>query len=114
MRKYILIIWVILSSCISTKMIPVQNNETLIVKTFSPIEPSSVTIFLLERDIPLSIERLGVLKIDMTNAMVRFDAIEEKLRIECAKIGANGAFRLNEGTIITNQGGVISYLCFRY
>ena len=103
-----------LSSCISTKLIPIQSNETQIVKNFPPIEPSEVKIFLLERDIPSSIERLGVLKINMTNAMVRFDAIEEKLRSECAKIGANGAFRLNEGTIITNEGGVISYLCFRY
>ena len=103
-----------LSSCISTQMTHFQGDESQTKNNLQQIEPAKVKIFLLERDIPLNFERLGILKIVISSEMANFSNIEEKLRNECAKIGANGAYRINEGTIFLRGGGTISYLCFRY
>ena len=90
----------------------VQVNDAGIAKTTDTPE---LTIFLLERDIPQTINRLGTVSIPMkvnTLNLKQFDVnIKAKLRELCKEAGANGAYRINEGNY---QTYVVSYLIFQY
>ncbi|MVM39219.1 hypothetical protein GO730_19450 [Spirosoma sp. HMF3257] len=97
-----------LSSCITTRikpLIPVGNElqgDTL-----------SVKIFLLERDIPNDIDQLGVVSISVNSRpTLSIDAqVKRQLRKDCQQMGANGAYRINDGTYYPT---VVSYVVFRY
>lgn len=97
-----------LSSCVTSRIKPYTQ-----VSATSKQDTSSVKIFLLERDIPQNIERLGVVSLTInSNAGMNMDKfIKDRLRKDCQRLGANGAYRTNDGTYIPF---VVSYLVFRY
>ena len=102
---------VLLSSCVRTQMIPFQSDGMQIEKSYPPIDdPASVKIFLLERDIPLKIEHIGRLKINSSQVLTNL--LEEKVKNECAKVGANGAYRIQYGESENFEYSI--FLCFRY
>ena len=83
-------------------------------KTYEPVVPSQVAIYLLERDIPADAERLGTLAVQFLNTSS--DAqIQQEVKSACAKIGATGAIRVNEGTRPAAREGMfqVTYLAFR-
>lgn len=106
----LLMLNVFMMGCATSNTIPV--SEAGIV---NPMDTSGVTIFLLERDIPPTIKKLGVVSIPFqltTFNINRIDGIvKAKLNESCQKIGANGAYRINDGSYYPK---IISYLVFRY
>ena len=83
-------------------------------KTYEPVAPSQVAIYLLERDIPADAERLGTVAVKFPTTSS--DAqIQQEVKSACARIGATGAIRVNEGTRPGNREGMfqITYLAFR-
>jgi len=73
----------------------------------------SVKIFLLEREIPQDIEQLGVVSLSINSRPgLNIDQqIKQQLRNDCQQLGANGAYRINDGTYYPM---VVSYLVFKY
>lgn len=75
-------------------------------------DDSSLTVFLLERDIPLDIERLGVVTI-VNGSVTNVDkGVKQELRKKCQALGANGAYRTLDG--FYPRAYTYSYLVFRY
>jgi hypothetical protein len=74
---------------------------------------SSVTVFLLERDIPADIERLGSVTIqyDIRSRFSTDSQVKAELDRQCQILKANGAYRTNDGTY---SPVIVSYLVFRY
>ena len=97
-------------SCVTSNTISVSEAEAV-----NATDTAGVTIFLLERDIPLTIQKLGVVSIPFqltTFNINRIDAIVKKrLNESCRKVGANEAYRINEGSYYPK---IVSYLVFRY
>ena len=82
-------------------------------KTYEPVAFDQVLIYLLERDIPADAERLGTVAVQFPIAYSDFE-IQRDVKNACAKIGATGAIRVNEGTRPTREGMFqITYLAFR-
>ena len=77
------------------------------------LDGSPVNIFLLERDLPKDIERLGIVSILPTSqvAIGLDNQVKQQLKEDCKRLGANGAYRISDGTY---SSLVISYLVFRY
>ncbi|MDR6197448.1 hypothetical protein [Siphonobacter sp. SORGH_AS_0500] len=96
------------ASCVTSRIKPYSQ-----VTHSSKVETSSVTVFLLERDIPQNIERLGVvsLRINGNAGMDNDKYVKDQLFKDCKKLGANGAYRINDGTYTPL---VVSYLVFKY
>ncbi len=95
-------------SCVSSRIKPyAQENST------SAIDTSGVTIFLLERDIPQNIKKLGIVSMRINNnAGMNMDGyVKTQLKKDCQKLGANGAFRTHDGSY---PPFIVSYLVFRY
>ena len=82
------------------------------VKTVNTPE---LTIFLLERDIPQKMNPLGTVAIPIMISTFTFKQVDanvkEKLKELCKEAGANGAYRINDGSY---SPYVISYLIFKY
>lgn len=72
---------------------------------------STLTIFLLERDIPIEIRRLGIVTIPVGASAVDQN-VKKQLRLKCKEIGANGAYRIADG--FYPSIGSIPYLVFKY
>ncbi|QHV94571.1 hypothetical protein [Spirosoma endbachense] len=72
-----------------------------------------VKIFLLERAIPQAIEELGVvsLYVNIRPGLTVDQQVKQQLRKDCQRLGANGAYRISDGTYYPT---VVSYLVFRY
>lgn len=100
----------LLTSCITSRIKPVAQMQT---QGVAPTDSSDVKIFLLERDIPAVIEQLGVVAIGVNSrASLTIDALVKKqLRSDCRQLGANGAYRINDGTYYPF---VVNYLVFKY
>lgn len=67
----------------------------------SALQPtdSLITIFLLERDRPVQMQRLGVVSIVPPDpSPYRMDnSVKQQLRQDCERLGTNGAYRINDG-----------------
>lgn len=95
-----------LSSCATSR------TKTLAqVSSLSSSDSSALKVFLLERDIPQTIEQLGVVNIQPRYSINIDEDVKQRLRKECQRLGANGAYRTQDGTYPPH---VISYLVFRY
>ena len=96
------------SACVTSRIKPIsQVNNGL------GADASSVRVFLLERDIPQDIEQMGVVAISIeSRASLTIDEqVKQQLRKDCQRVGANGAYRINDGTY---DPTIVSYLIFKY
>jgi hypothetical protein len=103
----ILGVWSCLISCLTSKIKPIHQNG------ISMADTSGVTVFLLERDIPQDIERLGVVSISVNSrpTLTIDEQVKQQLNKDCQRLGANGAYRVNDGTYYPL---IVNYLVFRY
>lgn len=103
-------------------MILICSLTVWIVSTTSPLssrhkpaqaQRDSVTVFLLERDLPKTFKRIGIVSITPTlhTASALDHQVKQQLKAACQKNGANGAFRINEGTYPPYR---INYLLISY
>jgi hypothetical protein len=119
MKDCILVVWLAIGilGCTTSRVVPAENSTTMVSTKPSALagKPSyPVTIFLLERDIPPVIKRLGVVLISTTTRGVNVDrVVKRELQKRCEDLGANGAYRLSEGYYPTNTLD-IPYLVFNY
>jgi hypothetical protein len=99
---------VCLSACVTSKVNPITQ-----VSSGSGADSSSVKIFLLERDIPQDIEQMGVvaISIDASLSLTTDEQVKQQLQKDCQRVGANGAYRINDGTYYPK---IVSYLLFKY
>jgi|GEM_PF-4455855 len=97
----------LISGCVTSQFQPVtqapSTNESA----------DSVTIFLLERELPSRYDRLGVVTFrTYRTGMGVHTQVQQQLKREARQRGANGAFRLREGTY--DRQGIVAYLLFHY
>ena len=119
MKHFMLLFWLGMGllSCTTSRVVPTENSP-INGQTKSadlPGKPSDpITVFLLERDIPPLIKRLGVVLISTTTHSVYVDrVVKRELQKKCQEVGANGAYRLSEGYYTTHTLA-IPYLVFKY
>ena len=75
---------VVLSGCVQTKA------TMLSAKEYPPIDPSEVTIYLSEDDVPGRFERVALITSSGSTQYTRQDQMYESIRKKAAEIGANG------------------------
>ncbi len=102
------------ASCTTSRVRSIKSGDEVLVEKMD--DGSSLHVFLLERDIPLDIERLGMVSITPNIGMATDRSkihakVKKKLREACQELGANGAYRINDGSYQPNE---VSYLVFRY
>lgn len=85
------------------------DNRT--INDTSDVGDSTLTVFLLERDIPAEIERLGVVTIPVGASSIDKN-VKKQLKLKCKELGANGAYRIADG--FYPSIGSIPYLVFKY
>src|SRR5262245_61827018 len=104
------LIGLVLTGCARSKITMIGETGSRLQSADSA---SSLKVFLLERDIPVDIERLGVVTIGFNpnGSMSIYKYTKSALLKECQKVGANGAYRINDGTYYPVT---VSYLVFRY
>lgn len=97
-----------LSACVTSKIKPLEQ-----VGSGPQTDSLSVKIFLLEREIPQDIEQLGVvsLSVNSRSGLNIDQQVKQQLKNDCQRLGANGAYRINDGTY---HPTIVSYLVFRY
>ena len=97
-----------LSACITSKVKSLGE-----VNSVELDNSSSVKIFLLERDVPQDIKRLGVVSLSVNSrpGLNVDEDVKRQLIKNCQQLGANGAYRINDGTYYPM---IVSYLVFRY
>ncbi|QKZ14920.1 hypothetical protein [Spirosoma sp. KUDC1026] len=103
-----LFISICLSACVTS-----QTKSIAQVSGDLPADTSSLRVFLLEKENPQDIEQLGVVALSV-NSRPTLNTDEEvklQLRKECQRLGANGAYRISDGTYYPL---VVSYLVFKY
>jgi hypothetical protein len=96
-------------ACVTSKIKPLAE-----VGSSLQTDSLSVRIFLLERDIPKDIEQLGVVSLstlDQRPSLNTDQQVKRQLQTDCQRLGANGAYRINDGTY---SPGIVSYLVFKY
>lgn len=98
----------ILIGCVTTQVISADNST---VSNISSTSDTTLTIFLLERDIPMEIKRLGVVTIPIGASTID-KVVKEKLKLKCQELGANGAYRISDG--FYPSAGIVPYLVFKY
>lgn len=105
----LLLSWIIVG-CITSQVTSTDNNTST---GTSQTTDTTLTVFLLERDIPTEIKRLGVVTILTDSAGFGADKkIKEQLKQKCQELGANGAYRIADG--FYPGAGAIPYLVFKY
>lgn len=98
-----------LTGCVTTQVTSADNSTLL---GNGQVEgDNNLTIFLLERDIPTTIKRLGVVTISVGTATTD-KMVKERLKLKCQELGANGAYRISDG--FYPNAGSIPYLVFKY
>ena len=98
-----------LSSCVTSKIKPLAQ-----VGSGLQTDSLSVKIFLLEREIPQDIDQLGVVSLSVINNRLGLNIdqqVKQQLQKDCQRLGANGAYRINDGTYYPT---IVSYLVFSY
>lgn len=95
-------------ACVSSRIKPITQAGNATASS-----DTALTVFLLERDIPKEIEKLGVIviRIDSRAELTLDEQVKQRLRRDCQQLGANGAYRINDGTYYPN---IVNYLVFRY
>ncbi len=101
----------LLTGCVTSQTIPIGQVENAVRTP----DDSGVTVFLLEREIPQDIKKLGVVTLNIqtntaANSSVDRD-VKAQLHKACKELGANGAYRINDGTYFP---ALVSYLVFSY
>lgn len=81
---FLFLLSVIFVSCVST------SATMLSSKTFPPLTPEEVTIYLSEDDIPGEYERIAIINARGDSGMTNERQLYEAVRKRAAKIGANG------------------------
>lgn len=78
-------------------------------------DSASVTVFLLERDLPPTFERLGPVAIPVSGVYAGVHKLVQDKRKKIGREqGANGAIRIGHGTYEIDKLVIVSYLLFRY
>jgi len=97
-----------LFSCVTSKIKPLAQVDGGL-----QTDSLSVKIFLLEREIPQDIEQLGVVSLSVNSrpGLNVDQQVKQQLKNDCQRLGANGAYRINDGTYYPM---VVSYLVFKY
>lgn len=98
-----------LASCVTSRIRPLAQVNSSLQTDSLPVK-----IFLLEREIPQDIEQLGVVSISLINSRPGSNIdqrVKQQLQNDCQQLGANGAYRINDGTY---SPIVVSYLVFKY
>jgi len=107
---FALILWGTVG-CIRSQFQPIQQAATLNASADS----AAVTIFLLERDLPATMERIGTVTIHTFGSIYSIhQRVEDELQKLGHEKGANGAYRVQHGTYDHEHDGIVSYLLFRY
>ncbi len=104
--------FLMIAICLVTGLI-IATNPRPSRQKLALYQRDSVTVFLLERDLPREFERRGIVAITPP-AQAPADLahwVKQRLQEESQKRGANGALRINEGTYPPH---VIRYLVFKY
>ena len=103
---------VITAGCVTSRFQPIQNTTSAI----TPTDSAAITVFLLERDLPPTFERLGTVAISAGQyGLGVHKQVEDELQKVGRQKGANGAIRIQHGTHELDRSiGIISYLLFRY
>ncbi|GAB2562255.1 hypothetical protein GCM10027085_62470 [Spirosoma aerophilum] len=79
------------------------------------VDSALVTIFLLERDLPARMERIGTVTIHTFGSIYStHQRVEDELQKLGRQKGATGAYRIHHGTYDHDKDGLITYLLFRY
>lgn len=110
-RKSVIVLFSIstcISACVTSKIKPIAQ-----VSSGLQTDTSSLKVFLLEREIPQDIEQLGVvsLSVNSRSTLNIDEQVKQQLRKNCQQLGANGAYRISDGTYYPL---IVSYLVFRY
>ena len=107
----LVIVLLLTAGCVTSQFQPVQQTTNATASG----DPATVTIFLLERDLPPTFERLGTVAIPTGQS---YFGVHQRVEDELQKVGrqkgANGAIRIQHGTYEHNERGVVTYLLFRY
>ncbi len=102
----------LLAGCAS---FPQYRPLTPLVRTAAPADSAFVTIFLLERDLPATMDRLGTVTIHTYGSIFGIhQKVEDELQNVGRQKGANGAYRIGHGTYDHDNDGLVTYLLFRY
>ncbi|NID13573.1 hypothetical protein [Fibrivirga algicola] len=81
----------------------------------TPADSTGVTVFLLERDLPSAMERIGTITIHTFGSIYSVhQQVEDELQKTGRLKGANGAIRIQHGTYDHDKDGLVTYLLFRY
>lgn len=80
----IILLCLISVSCVST------NSTMLSSKSYAPVTPEEVSIYLDEEDIPGDFERIAIINAKGSSSMTTESQMYEAVRKEAAKLGANG------------------------
>lgn len=104
------ILLLLTAGCVTSQFQPIQNTTS----ATTPTDSATVTVFLLERDLPPTFDRLGTVAIRIETR----DDIHQRVQDELQKVGrekgANGAIRVQHGTYENDGATIISYLLFRF
>lgn len=102
----------LMTSCVRTPFVPTQFQP---MARLPSANTDSVTVFLLERDLPPTFDRLGTLNIHTVGiGFGVHQSVENELQRIGRQKGANGAYRVLHGTYDHEHDGIVSYLLFRY
>jgi hypothetical protein len=80
----LLVVLAALSGCVQTR------STMLASRTYPPLTPEEVTIYLTEDDIPGDFERIAILNSKGSTNMTNEQQLMRSVRQEAARIGANG------------------------
>lgn len=108
LRLALLLLSWTLTRCVTTQVTSAANST---INDIPSTSDTTLTIFLLERDIPLEIKRLGVVTIPIGASTID-KVVKEKLKLKCRELGANGAYRISDG--FYPSAGIVPYLVFKY
>jgi hypothetical protein len=90
---------------------PIQDTAN----SGASVDSALVTIFLLERDLPTRMERIGTVTIHTFGSIYStHQRVEDELQKLGRQKGATGAYRIQHGTYDHDKDGLITYLLFRY
>ena len=102
---------VLTAGCVTSQFQPIQNTKS----AATPTDSATITVFLLERDLPSTFDRLGAVAIPTSQyALGTHQRVEDELQKMGREKGANGAIRIGHGTYNLDRGGIASCLLFRY
>lgn len=108
-----LLLLLLTAGFVTSQFQPIQRVTDVTVTT--PGDSATLTVFLLERDLPPTFDRLGTvaIRVNQANRNTHQQLLDELQRVGKQQ-GANGAYRLQHGTYELDRVGVVSYLLFRY